>query len=134
MKMKIGFESSLQVYEYCKDVFNGLDHEELWILYVNDIRKPISFERVTSGGWSTTVIDLRQIFSIGLKHHSTGIFLLHNHLSGNPTPSVSDINKTKDVSKIGKVLEITLIDHIIVSDGCYYSFSDEVITQINEVK
>ena len=134
MKQKIELQSSLQVYEYCKDVFKGLDHEELWILYVNDIYKPISFERVTSGGWSSTVIDLRQIFSIGLKHHSTGIFMLHNHLSGNPTPSVDDINKTRDVSKIGKVLEMNLIDHIIVSEGCYYSFSDEVITQIKDDK
>lgn len=134
MKKNIGFESSLQVYEYCKDVFKGLDHEELWILYVNDIRKPISFEMVTSGGWSSTVIDLRQIFSIGLKHHSTGIFMLHNHLSGNPSPSVNDINKTRDVNKIGNVLEMNLIDHIIVSDGCFYSFSDEIITQIKEDK
>lgn len=120
------------VYQYCKEVFKGLDHEELWVLYVNDIHTPISFERVTSGGWSSTVIDLRQIFSIGLKHHSTGLIMLHNHLSGSSSPSVSDINQTRNVGKIGKILGISLIDHIIVTDGEYYSFSDEVTTKIDE--
>lgn len=56
--------------------------------------------------------------------------MFHNHLSGNPNPSVSDINKTKDVGRIGKILEIHLIDHIIISDNGYYSFSDETVTSI----
>ncbi|MBR5823342.1 MAG: JAB domain-containing protein [Paludibacteraceae bacterium] len=132
MEEKIKISSSSIAYEFARDVFKGLDHEELWILYVNDIYQPISFERVTSGGWSSTIIDLRQIFSIGLKHHSTGIFLFHNHLSGNCSPSISDINKTRDVSKIGKILEMPMIDHIIISDKVYYSFADEVFTPIKK--
>lgn len=131
MVKKVQVKTSLMGYEYVKDVFKGIDHEELWILYLNNNNEPISLEKMTSGGWTSTVIDLRQIFSIGLKHHSTGMIMFHNHLSGNPNPSVSDINKTKNVSKISKILELRLIDHIIISDKGYYSFADEEITLID---
>ena len=113
------------------NVFKGLDHEELWILYLNNSNEPISFERVTSGGWTSTVIDLRQIYSIALNHHSTGMIMFHNHLSGCCKPSESDINITRNVSKVGKILEIQLVDHIIITDNGYYSFADEEVTIID---
>lgn len=133
MAKKIQITSPQMAYEYAKDVFEGLDHEELWVLYVNNNRNPISFERLTSGGWSSTIIDLRQIFSICLKHHATGMFLFHNHLSESCSPSISDINQTRDLNKICKILDINLVDHIIISDSGYYSFADEVITTIDEI-
>lgn len=113
------------------NVFKGLDHEELWILYLNNSNEPVSFERVTMGGWTSTIIDLRQIFSIGLNHHSTGMIMFHNHLSGVPKPSESDITITRNVNKVGKILEIQLVDHIIITDNGYYSFADEEVTLID---
>lgn len=131
MEKKVLVKTSLIGYNYVKDVFKGLDHEELWILYLNNNNEPISLDKMTSGGWTSTVIDLRQIFSRGLEHHSTGMIMFHNHLSGNPHPSVSDIDKTKNVSKVGKILEIQLVDHIIITNNGYYSFADEEVTLID---
>ena len=131
MKKRIQVNTSLVAFKYANDVFKGLDHEELWILYLNNNNEPVSFERVTSGGWTSTIIDLRQIFSLALNHHSTGMIMFHNHLSGNPIPSESDITNTRKISKVGKILDIRLIDHIIISDNGYYSFSDEEVTLID---
>ena len=131
MKKKVQVKTSLIGYNYVKEVFNGLDHEELWILYLNNNNEVISLEKMTSGGWTSTVIDLRQIFSMGLKHHSTGMIMFHNHLSGCCKPSESDIKITRNVSKVGKILEIQLVDHIIITDNGYYSFADEEVTLID---
>lgn len=131
MIRRIQVNTSLIAYDYANDVFKGLDHEELWILYLNGNNNPISFEKITSGGWTSTVIDLRQIYSIALEHHAVGMIMFHNHLSGVTKPSVSDINITRNVSKVGKILEIQLIDHIIISGNGYYSFADEEVTIID---
>ena len=128
---RIQVNTSLIAYNIAKDVFKDLDHEELWVLYLNNGNEPISFERMTSGGWTSTVIDLRQIYSIALEHHAVGMIMFHNHLSGVTKPSVSDINITRNVSKVGKILEIQLIDHIIISGNGYYSFADEEVTIID---
>lgn len=57
--------------------------------------------------------------------------MFHNHLSGCCKPSESDINITRNVSKVGKILEIQLLDHIIITDNGYYSFADEEVTLID---
>ena len=131
MIKRIQVNTSLIAYNIAKDVFKDLDHEELWVLYLNHGNEPISFERMTSGGWTSSVIDLRQIFSTGLRHHSTGMILFLNHLSGSCNPSTSDITNTKNVNKISKILEIQLIDHIIISGNSFYSFADEEVTIID---
>ena len=128
MGKKEQVNSSLVAFKYVNDVFKELDHEELWILYLNNNIEPVSLEMVTSGGWTSTIIDLRQIFSLALNHHSTGMIMFHKHLSGKPIPSESDITNTRKISKVGKILDIRLIDHIIISDNGYNSFSDEEVT------
>lgn len=130
MKKLIEITSARTAYKYAKEVFKGLEQEELWVLFLNSRCNPIAFERMTMGGWTSTVIDFRQIFATCLKHKATGMILYHNHLSGGSSPSVNDIQRTRDLQQICKIFEIRLIDHIIVSDREYYSFTDEVITGV----
>lgn len=73
MKKQIEITSARTAYRYAKDVFKGLDHEELWVLFLNSRCHPIAFERMTMGGWTSTVIDFRQIFATCLKHKATGV-------------------------------------------------------------
>lgn len=134
MKKQIEITSARTAYRYAKDVFKGLDHEELWVLFLNSRCHPIAFEKMTMGGWTSTVIDFRQIFATCLKHKATGMILYHNHLSGGSSPSTNDIERTRDLQKLCKIFEIRLIDHIIVSDREYYSFTDEVITGVRNGK
>ena len=130
---KISIHSKEIAYDYVKDVFKGLDHEELWILFVNCRNIPISLERITSGGWDSTIIDLRQIFSIALNHHATAMFLFHNHLSGSCSPSLADIKNTDKLKKGGDIMGIDVVDHIIVCDSGFYSFADESTTNLEDL-
>ena len=80
---------------------------------------------MTIGGLTSTVFDQKEIMRIALELNATGVILAHNHPSGDPTPSFADTKMTEALNKAGKVLEIAVIDHIILSDSCYYSFSDD---------
>ena len=102
----------------------GLDHEELWVLFLNSKNKPLECKRMTSGGWTSTVIDNRQILREALMLRSSGLILFHNHPSGDPTPSIEDIKQTEKLKDASDLLDITLIDHIIVGDQSYFSFAE----------
>ena len=131
---KEAIKTAKLAYNYAKDVFKGLDHEELWVLFLNNRCNPIALEKMTMGGWTSTVIDFRQIFATCLQHKATGMILYHNHLSGSSLPSLNDIQRTRDLQQICKIFEIRLIDHIIISDQEYYSFTDELTTEIRNGK
>lgn len=113
-----------------QDRFKDIDHEELWGIFVGLRNEQIACKMLSSGGWTSTTIDLRQIFSIALENKAVGIILVHNHLSESPKPSISDLNVTERIRNAARILEITLIDHIIIAGEQYYSFADEVIRNI----
>lgn len=117
-----------------QDKFNGLDHEELWGIFVGLRNEQIACKMLSSGGWTSTTIDLRQIFSAALENKAVGIILVHNHLSGSPKPSISDLNVTDRIRAAARILDIMLIDHIIITGERYYSFADEVIRTIKQDK
>ena len=110
-EVKEAIKTAKLAYNYAKDVFKGLDHEELWVLFLNNRCNPIALEKMTMGGWTSTVIDFRQIFATCLQHKATGMILYHNHLSGSSLPSLNDIQRTRDLQQICKIFEIRLIDH-----------------------
>jgi DNA repair protein RadC len=83
--------------------------------------------RLSKGGISGTVADLKQIFAVGLKLACSDIILSHNHASGSLIPSTNDRLLTDKVCNAEKILEIKTLDHIIISDDGYFSFADEVM-------
>lgn len=99
--------------------------EEFYLLLLNRANKVIGWHCISQGGLDSTVADIRIIFSIALKCVATGIIVAHNHPSGNLKPSESDIALTRKVKEAGKLLDITLFDHLILSNEGYYSFADE---------
>ncbi|MFM2206173.1 MAG: repair protein RadC [Bacteroidota bacterium] len=106
-------------------LLEDLNHEEFWVLFLNRANLMIAREQISKGGISGTVADPRIIFQTALQHKSTGIILCHNHPSGNLKPSEADLRLTKNLTAAGKVLEITVLDHIIISTSGYYSFADD---------
>jgi len=100
-------------------------HEEFWILFLNRANMVIAKQAISSGGMSGTVVDPKIIFKAALDHKASSIVLCHNHPSGNNQPSEADIKLTKNIVAAGKVLEISVLDHIIVTQNSYYSFADE---------
>lgn len=102
-----------------------LPHEEFWIVLLNRANKVIATKLVGRGGFSSTVVDSKIIFSFALESLASGIILAHNHPSGNLKPSNSDIRLTKKIVDAGKIMEVPILDHIIVGDNEYFSFADE---------
>ena len=104
---------------------SALDHEELWVAYLNRNNVVLSFEMLFKGSLDAVNISHKHIIAHALSKNASNIILFHNHPSGNPTPSISDINQTRLVTNACKTMEMQMLDHIIIGAGSYYSFADE---------
>lgn len=117
--------SSKNVFDLMQPLIGELAHEEFWIIYLNNANKIQDKTQLSIGGITATLVDVRLIFKKGISLGATSIILCHNHPSGNLTPSSADIQLTEKIIKGGKILDIKVLDHIIVSEEGYYSFADE---------
>ncbi len=125
-----GFEkkklsSSRSVFELMQPLIGELDHEEFWILLLNNANKMEYKWKLSVGGITAALVDVRLIYKRAIERGATSIILCHNHPSGNLIPSQSDMLLTKKVIKGGTILDIKVLDHIIVAEQGYYSFADE---------
>lgn len=99
--------------------------EQFVILCLNRANKVMGFYKVSAGGRTGTVADPRNIFTIALNSLATGLILIHNHPSGNLRPSAADNELTRKIKEGGQLLDITIMDHIILTSDSYYSYMDE---------
>lgn len=127
---RLAISSPKIVFRMMLPILRGLDHEECWVLYMNRANFLISKERVSSGGTDSTTLDCRYILKKALEKQASGLILVHNHPSGSALPGTADIQSTKLLDKALKACEITLIDHVIIAEDCYYSFADEQLEKI----
>ncbi|MEN2400564.1 JAB domain-containing protein [Flavobacterium sp. MC2016-06] len=119
--------SSSVVYKLAMEIWNmnKIDFfEQFKILLLNRSNKVLGVYEISSGGISGTSVDLRLLFAAALKANASGLIMIHNHPSGKILPSPSDELITKNAKKAGTFLDITLIDHLIISSESYYSFAD----------
>lgn len=117
--------ASKDAYNLMKPVMDGLEVEECWCIFLNQSLNVTAKVRISKGGFSSTQVDVRVILKSALKYNATAMVLIHNHPSGNPKPSVDDDRLTQALSQAGKVMNIRLTDHVIYTDGDYYSYADE---------
>ncbi len=102
--------------------------EEFYILLLDRSNRVMARYLVSQGGLAGTVVDTKVIFAAALKGRASSLIISHNHPSGALRPSQADIDLTKKLIEAGKILEIPILDHLILSpEGGYYSFSDEGI-------
>lgn len=99
--------------------------EECNLLLLNRANRVLGWYRASQGGTAGTIIDPKLVFGVALKCNACGIIIAHNHPSGNTKPSQSDLELTRKLSEAGKLLEINLLDHIILTAEAYLSFADE---------
>lgn len=99
--------------------------EEFVIICMNRANKVVGFHKVASGGFSGVVADPKVILTVALQTCSSALILAHNHPSGNLKPSRADEELTRKIKSAAALLDITVLDHIILSDQGYYSFADE---------
>nr|WP_321406166.1 DNA repair protein RadC [uncultured Carboxylicivirga sp.] len=122
---RIKITQSKDVVDIFQPILGDLPHEEFWILLLNRSNKVITRYKISQGGVAGTVIDIRIILKSAIDHLASSIILCHNHPSGNIQPSEMDRQITKKMKEAGKIMDIPVLDHLIVTESAYYSFADE---------
>ena len=118
--------SSKESYEFIKQFYvDDIEiFENCFILLLNNSNKTIGYAKISQGGITGTVIDVRLIAKYAVDSLATSVILAHNHPSGNLHPSNADINLTEKAKKGLNLLDINILDHIILTSENYYSFAD----------
>jgi DNA repair protein RadC len=119
--------SSKAVFQIMQPIIGELLHEEFWVLYLNNSNKVIHKAQLSKGGMTGTVVDTRIVFKIALEYNAISLILTHNHPSGKMLASESDKEITRKLKLAGKQMDISVLDHIIITESSYYSFADEGI-------
>ena len=114
--------SASAIYEYMFPKMQDLDVEEAWALLMNQNKKLIKAIRIGRGGISETSVDVRIILREALLCNATIVAFVHNHPSGNIKPSTPDDRLTKSINEACKTMRLFFMDHVIVTDGVYYSY------------
>lgn len=114
-----------KVIRKCFNADTLLWREEVILLCLNRANKVVGFYRVSVGGLAQTTCDPKVIFTIALNTGASGIILAHNHPSGNLMPSQCDIEVSKKINNMAKLLDITFLDNLIITQDSYYSFAQE---------
>jgi len=116
--------SSKHIYELLQPTLGDLDHEEFWIVYLNNSNKVLSQNQISKGGFTSTLVDVRIVLKEALAQGAVAMILAHNHPSGTLVPSVSDKTLTKKIKEAAATIDITVLDHIIITQKAYFSFAD----------
>ena len=124
---KIQIRESKDIYKVLQPYLSDLQTEEFWAVFLNQNNRIVGKARLSAGGINQSVVDVRILFKTALEHLSTAIAIAHNHPSGNLKPSQEDLRITKQIADAGKILNIQLLDHLIISQNAYLSFADENI-------
>lgn len=119
--------SSKDAFEILQPHLSDLQTEEFWAIFLNHQNKILYKTCLFRGGIASSVADVRVVFKTALEHFSTQIIVAHNHPAGSLKPSKEDINITQKIKEAGKLLDIDLLDHLILTQNKYYSFKDEGI-------
>ncbi len=106
-------------------ILRDLGHEECWVLYLNRANKLICKERLSVGGVSSTVVDVKIIIRNALEKLASSLILVHNHPSGNASPGENDKIQTKILKDAASLFDIALLDHLIIAGDGYFSFADD---------
>lgn len=117
--------SAQAIYEYMLSRMQDLDREKAWVVLLNQNYKLIKDVCISHGGITETAVDVRIIMKEALLSGATIIALCHNHPSGHAYPSRDDDRLTERVKKAAEVMRLYLLDHVIVTDGAYYSYREQ---------
>ncbi len=125
MAASLPFKDSEDVYERMKHRFLWLKHEEFWVVYLDRGLHILKEECVSRGGTAATVVDTKIIIRKALECYASSMVLCHNHPSGTMRPSGEDDNITRKVIDAARLFDMRVYDHIIFTDGGYYSYGDK---------
>lgn len=122
---KIKITSPRDVFNLIGEDMRYLKKEFLRIILLNTKNIVIDIKDISIGSLNSSIVHPREVFNEAIRKSSSSIIICHNHPSGDPEPSMEDINITKRLFEVGKVVGIELLDHIIIGDGCYISLKEK---------
>ncbi|MDD3003541.1 DNA repair protein RadC [Flavobacterium sp.] len=117
--------SSKSVFEIMQPIIGDLLHEEFWVVFLNNSNKVVYKSQLSKGGITGTVVDVRIVFKMAFEQNAVSLILCHNHPSGVLQASDADKQITQKIKEAGKMLEINVLDHLIITTYDYLSFADE---------
>lgn len=117
--------SSIAIYNYLHPLISNLDKEEFHLVLMNNNFRLIKEIKLSKGGITETVVDVRCIMKEVFINNATILAVVHNHPSNNPQPSKGDERITQMIAKACEIMNIFFMDHVIICDGCFYSFHDK---------
>lgn len=121
----LDFSNPQTIAEYYMEDFRHKEQEHLMVLFLDNKSHLLGEKLIFTGTVNASIVSPREIYLEAFKYHAVGIILLHNHPSGDPTPSDADKRMTRKVRDAGNLLDIPLLDHIVLGDKCYVSFHEK---------
>jgi DNA repair protein RadC len=117
--------SSQEIFDYFYHALRDIKKEVVKAVFLNSQNQIIDIQDLSQGTVDSSVIYPREVMESAIKCHAVSLVLVHNHPSGNPAPSESDRELTRDLVSAGRVMQIKLLDHIIIGDNKFFSFAGE---------
>ncbi len=116
--------TATRIYNYMLPKMQDLNHEEFWVLLMNQNYKLLKAERISIGGITETSADIRIIMRDAVLNNATILAVCHNHPSGSISPSRQDDMLTQSIKRACEIMRVHFLDHVIVTDGAYFSFHE----------
>jgi DNA repair protein RadC len=126
-KKIIKIASSRDAFEILQPIMGELPHEEFWIVYLNNSNRVMHMAQLSKGGITGTLVDVRLVMKQALELGAVALILAHNHPSGTLLPSEADKQITQKLKRASGALDIKVLDHLIITQKEYFSFTDETL-------
>lgn len=123
-KSKLSFKEPYSVADYYMERFRHEKVEHILLLHFDSGLNLLDEQIISTGTANASLLSPREVYISAFRSQASYIMLLHNHPGGNPAPSSNDIDITDRIAKIGKTIDISLLDHIIIGDNSYFSFKE----------
>jgi DNA repair protein RadC len=117
--------TSAEVYGHCGSRLAGLRKEQFHVLLLDGKNRLLKDVRISEGSLTASLVHPREVFVPVIEESAAAIILVHNHPSGDPTPSAEDIAITQRLRQVGELMGVAVLDHVVIGDGRYVSFADE---------
>jgi DNA repair protein RadC len=118
------FTSASQVFEHLNYEFRDRHKEYFMALLLDGKNRIIKRVQISEGSLNQSIVHPREVFNVAVRESAAAMILLHNHPTGDPTPSPEDLEVTRRLSEAGQLMGIKVLDHIIIGDGAFYSFTE----------
>ena len=122
----VKLNNSKLIFDYFKYLFKDEKQEYFYAIYLDSKSKLISYKLLFKGTINTSCVHPREVFKYAVIESAYSIIVMHNHPSGDPTPSHQDVEITKSLFEIGKIMAIPVVDHIVFGKELYYSFYENL--------